>query len=257
VTVGLAGLLVLLLLGVAVFAFFTGTLTSFCVALAAGALTLAILLGVRRSALPRGFVATFLLVFLLVFGAADFITAIMPESFVSTARVKLTLNPAEAAQKPASRSGSGNYDPYLIQTEFEVMQSAEILGPVIKALDLDQEWSKRYGRGEPLKPAETMALLKSRMNLHPVRNASVVTIGVYAEEPDEAARIANEIAHVYKNHNDSGPLRVEIIDRAVPGLHPVRPNKPLNLAIGALLGLVLGTAAGAARIALRARKKRH
>jgi uncharacterized protein involved in exopolysaccharide biosynthesis len=36
----------------------------------------------------------------------------------------------------------------------------------------------------------------------------------------------------------------------------VRPNKPLNLAIGLLLGLVLGTVAGAAWVALRAGKPR-
>jgi uncharacterized protein involved in exopolysaccharide biosynthesis len=204
--------------------------------------------------LPGGFLATFLLVFLLVFGAADLITSIMPESFLSTARVKLTLNTAEAPQTPGSRAPSGAYDPHLLATECEVMQSEEILGSVIKALDLDRKWGKRYGRGEPLKPAETMALLKSRMDLRPVRNASVIAIGVYAEEPDEAARIANEIAQTYRNRNHA--FRVEIIDRAVPGLHPVRPNKPLNLAIGALLGLVLGAAAGAALVALRARKPR-
>jgi capsular polysaccharide biosynthesis protein len=254
VTVGLAGLLVLLLLAVAVLAFFTGTLPSFCVALAAGALTLAILLRIRRSTLPRGFVATFLLVFLLVFGAADFITSIMPESFVSTARVKLTPNTAEAPQTPGSRASSGAYDPHFLATECEVMQSEEILGPVIKALDLDREWSKRYGRVEPLKPAETMELLKGRMELRPMRNACIIAIKVYEERPEEAARIANEIAQTYKNRTQAS--RVEILDRALPALRPIRPNKPFNLAIGALLGLVLGTVAGAAVVALRARKTR-
>ena len=38
-----------------------------------------------------------------------------------------------------------------------------------------------------------------------------------------------------------------------PASRPIRPNKPLNLALGALLGLVLGTVAGAARVALQAR----
>ena len=136
------------------------------------------------------------------------------------------------------------------------MQSEEILGPVIKALDLDREWSKRYGRGEPLKPAETMTLLKGRVDVRPVRNASLIAINVYGEQPDEAARIANEIAQVYKNHNNLSAFRVEIVDRASPALRPIRPNTPVNLAIGALLGLVLGTGAGAARVALRARTTR-
>jgi serine/threonine protein kinase len=37
---------------------------------------------------------------------------------------------------------------------------------------------------------------------------------------------------------------VEIVDRAVPALHPARPNKPLNLALGAAGGGVLGLLAG-------------
>ena len=37
---------------------------------------------------------------------------------------------------------------------------------------------------------------------------------------------------------------------AVPGFRPVRPNKPLNIALGCLGGLVLGAAAGASRARL-------
>jgi capsular exopolysaccharide synthesis family protein len=33
---------------------------------------------------------------------------------------------------------------------------------------------------------------------------------------------------------------VDIVDRAVPGLAPVRPNKPLNIALGIIVGLVVG-----------------
>ena len=35
-------------------------------------------------------------------------------------------------------------------------------------------------------------------------------------------------------------MMVEIVDRAVPGLRPVRPNKPLNIALGIIIGLVVG-----------------
>jgi uncharacterized protein involved in exopolysaccharide biosynthesis len=39
-------------------------------------------------------------------------------------------------------------------------------------------------------------------------------------------------------------MSVEIVDRAVPALHPARPNKPLNLVLGAAGGGVLGLLAG-------------
>ncbi|HOW79559.1 MAG TPA: polysaccharide biosynthesis tyrosine autokinase, partial [Verrucomicrobiota bacterium] len=35
-------------------------------------------------------------------------------------------------------------------------------------------------------------------------------------------------------------LMVEVVDRAMPGLRPVRPNKPLNIALGIIIGLVVG-----------------
>ena len=254
-TVFLAGAVTILLLAVAAIASLTGKLIGYGLALAAGALALAILLRVRKSALPGGFLAAFLLVFLLVFGAAILVTSILPESFTSTARVKLTPNLADASQTPDLRSPSGTYDPYLIQTECEVMQSEEILGSVITALDLDQEWGRRYGGGAPFQTPETMALLKSRMALRPVRNTSLIAISVSGDRPEEAAQIANEIAQTYQNHNNSGSFQVEILDRALPSFRASRPNKPLNFAIGAMFGLVLGTAAGAARVALHARNK--
>ncbi len=255
-TVVFASLLIVLLLAFATVACAVGQLTGYGLASAAGALGLAVLLFARKSTVPQGFLAPFLLVFVLVFGAAVSITSLLPESYLSIVRLNITPNMAEAPLTPRSRSPVGSYDPYLVQTEFEVMQSEEILGPVIEKLDLDREWGKRYGNGKPLKPSETMALLRSRIDLRPIRNTSIIAIRVFGERPDEAALIANTIAEVYRDHSNPNRLQVEIIDRAVPGIRPVRPNKPLNLAIGILLGLVLGTMAGVAGVAFRARKVR-
>ena len=98
-TVFLAGFLIVLLLLVAASAGLTGTLTGFCVALAAAALALAILLRVRKSPLPHGFLADFLLVFLLVFGAAAFITTILPESTSRPTQPRLRRHPARAPHR--------------------------------------------------------------------------------------------------------------------------------------------------------------
>ena len=43
-------------------------------------------------------------------------------------------------------------------------------------------------------------MLKGRMDLRPVRNTSLIEIRVMSEKPDEAAKIANTIAEVYKKH---------------------------------------------------------
>ena len=89
------------------------------------------------------------------------------------------------------------YDPYFIQTEFEVIQSELVLGKVIEQLDLNREWGKKYAGGERLKTSESIALLKGRIDLRPVRNTSLIEIRVYDWKPEEAARIANAIAEAY------------------------------------------------------------
>ncbi len=219
----------------------------------------------QNLALSHGFLPCFVIVFLVVFGSSWLINFILPESFSSTARIKIErgqTNIRGMAEQPFTAS----YDPYLIQTEFEVIQSEVILDKVVQDLDLNKEWGKKFANGEMLKTMETLSLLKSRIDLRPVRNTSLIEIRVYSDRPDEAATIANKIAQAYTGHRNeqsvsgkpgSSSVHVEITDRAVPGLRPVRPNKPLNLAIGALAGLLLGTAAGAAVVRFSLRKKRH
>ena len=140
-----------------------------------------------------------LAVFLLVVITATLVTFILPESFSSTARIKIERDQSDIVDM-AGRGGMMPYDPYFIQTEFELIQSEAILGKVISDLDLNREWGKKYANGDPLKTSETMALLKSRMDLRPVRNTSLIEIRVFSEKPEEAAKIANAIAEAYRAH---------------------------------------------------------
>jgi capsular polysaccharide biosynthesis protein len=219
---------------------------------------------VKKWPSPRGFLGGFMTVFVLVFSASAVITVLLPDSFASTARLKITRRAAGASAAAQAPGVFGGYDPYFIQTELEVMQSAVILDKVIENLGLSQEWGKRYARGETLQPAETLGLLKRCLALHPVRDTTIIEICAFSQRPREAAKIANEITRVYKEYREeamesatsgSRPFEVVIIDNALPGLRPVRPNKPLNLAIGGLAGLLLGTAAGAGARGYESRKK--
>ena len=118
-----------------------------------------------------------LAVFLLVVITATLVTFILPESFSSTARIKIERDSAdiEGFTKP---NLVGMYDPYFIQTEFEVIQSELILRQVVESLDLNNVWGKKYAGGEKLKTSETIMLLKGRMDLRPVRNTSLIAISV-------------------------------------------------------------------------------
>jgi capsular exopolysaccharide synthesis family protein len=140
-----------------------------------------------------------LAVFLLVVITATLVTFILPESFSSSARIKIERDQSDIAGLQ-DRPGGSPYDPYFIQTEFEVIQSELILGRVIDELGLNKVWGAKYAGGEPLKTQETITILKSRMDLRPVRNTSLIEIRFYSEKPEEAALIANKIAQAYKEY---------------------------------------------------------
>src|SRR5580693_426911 len=74
-----------------------------------------------------------LAVFLLVVITATIVTFILPEAYSSRARIKVERDVTDVAGVDGQRGYSG-YDPYFIQTEFEVIQSEVILDSVIDRL---------------------------------------------------------------------------------------------------------------------------
>src|SRR5205823_9818908 len=125
---------------------------------------------------------------------ATLVTFILPESFASTARIKIERD-APDIQGFDQRNPAGQYDPYFIQTEFETIQSEKVLGKVVETLNLNKEWGKKFrGENEVLKTTETIQMLKDRLDLRPVRNTSFIEVKVYSDKPDEAADLANAIS---------------------------------------------------------------
>ena len=140
-----------------------------------------------------------LAVFLLVVITATLVTFILPESYSSFARIKVERDRSDIADL-SGQPMLGSYDPYFIQTEFEVIQSEVVLGKVVEALNLNEKWGKKYNGGQKFTTAETMALFKKQLDLRPVRNTSLIEIRVYSDNPDDAALYANEIAKTYQNY---------------------------------------------------------
>jgi Mg-chelatase subunit ChlD/uncharacterized protein involved in exopolysaccharide biosynthesis len=94
---------------------------------------------------------------------------------------------------------SSQYDPYFIQTEFEKIRSRKVLYRVIEKLNLNETWARKHASGEKLKTEETFQLLSKKIDVRPVKNSSLIEIKVTSNKPDEAARIANTIAEVYRD----------------------------------------------------------
>jgi capsular exopolysaccharide synthesis family protein len=141
--------------------------------------------------------AIIITVFLITAIIATAVTFILPESYSSTARIKVE-NDVMDIGSITGMPQNNSYDPYFIQTTFEIMQSQIVLSNVIAGMNLNVEWGKKYFNGETLKTSETMEILKQRMLLAPVKNTKLISITVYSDDKNEAAQLANAIAEAYR-----------------------------------------------------------
>lgn len=138
-------------------------------------------------------------VFLLVVITTTVVTYLLPETFMSSTRIKVE---KEAADVPLLGSivSSGPPDPFFLQTEFEVIQSKTNLYTVIDELDLNTRWSPEYLSQGTLKSQETFEILRNKIDVRQYRNTTMIEIRVYSRDKAEAAEIANKIAEVYRDN---------------------------------------------------------
>lgn len=163
--------------------------------------------------------AIIITVFLITFTIATVVTFILPEFYSSTARIKIepdTISDIQGVSGGAADSTYAPYDPYFIQTAFEIIQDQVVLSKVIAKLDLNTEWGKRYNDGVPLQTPITMKMLERRLALDPVRNTKLIEITVYDEDKNMAANIANAIVDSYRDYRSS--LRSEQTVRGIKAL---------------------------------------
>jgi capsular exopolysaccharide synthesis family protein len=144
--------------------------------------------------------AIIITVFLITAIVATAVTFLLPESYASTARIRIEPDTISDIRGVGDVMPYAAYDPYFIQTEFEIIQDRVVLGKVIESLNLNEVWGKKYFGGEMLKTPETMEFLKKRMSLMPVRNTKLIEITVYSEDKNDAARLANTIAETYRDY---------------------------------------------------------
>jgi serine/threonine-protein kinase len=204
-----------------------------------------------------------LILFAIVFGLAIVVTYLLPASYAATARVKLNrmVRQEQIQQIPPNLVVLPSaYDPYAIQTEFEVIRSERVLSRVAERLKLEEIWGKKYLSGEPLKTSGCVEMLRGRLMLAPVRNTTIFEITCFSDTATESAALANAVAESYRGFNqeqlsqyetnvsasktipvlEPKMFQVQIVDLAAPPRHPFKPNRPLNIFLGFMGGLMLG-----------------
>lgn len=118
-----------------------------------------------------------------------------PPQYAATARIKI-----EHDSELPDSAGNHPYDPYFIQTEFEIMQSQLVLSNVVAGLNLNEVWGKKYSHGTPLKYAECYVIVKNHLRFTLERNTMLIDITYCSDDPKEAADVANAVGAGYKEY---------------------------------------------------------
>ena len=114
----------------------------------------------------------------------------------------------------------------LAVTYGEIIKSRAVLESVISNLKLDSEYED----------------LVEKITVSPVKDTQIISISVQDTNPKKARDIANEIPKVFEKEvkritkaND-----IQVIDKAILPQGAIKPNKMMNVAIAAVLGMMIG-----------------
>ncbi len=133
-------------------------------------------------------------VFVLVVLVASVVTYFQPKIYMSATRIQVEQERPSVAVFTQQQMPS--YDPYFLQTQYEIIQSQKILYPVIQRLELQ----KRYAEGGQPLPLETaIKRLKANLGVRRYRDTSLIEISVLDKDPAQAAEIANTIAEIFES----------------------------------------------------------
>lgn len=112
------------------------------------------------------------------------------------------------------RQATSQFNPFFLKTEFEVIQSRNILSTVLDKLNLQQVWSQKNENKGALIPRNIcMTILENSVQVSQYRDTSLIEIKVFRDDANEAQRIANEIADVYRDYRQStkrGEIRASV-----------------------------------------------
>lgn len=127
------------------------------------------------------------------------VTLTMPRIYEAEARIMVREDTTDV--DVFERQMPSGYNPFFLRTQFEVIQSRPILYQVIQNLNLQEAWGKQlHEEGTPISREEALMILQQSVTVEQYRDTSLIAIRARREDPQEAARIANEVAHVYREY---------------------------------------------------------
>jgi len=132
-------------------------------------------------------------VFLIVILVAATVTFFQPKIYTAASRIKVEQE--RLTVEVFQQQGYAGYDPYFLQTQYEIIQSQKVLYPVIERYELRKRWA--YG-GDPLPLEMTFRMLRRAMSVQRFRDTSLIEIRVFDQDPQLAADLSNCIADTFE-----------------------------------------------------------
>ena len=137
-----------------------------------------------------------LLTFLLVVISTAVVTYLLPKKYSAhtTLELKMPTDESSAFDANGERKAPGS-DPRYLQTQFEIIQSSDVLYPVVDKQGLSQKWAVD---GQPMSRENCFYKLRSMMNLKEVHGTELLEVSVKSTSPEEARDLVNAIADNYE-----------------------------------------------------------
>jgi succinoglycan biosynthesis transport protein ExoP len=169
-------------------------------------------------------------VMLVAVAGAGLVTALSPKVYEVTTR--LFVSTSGSSDSTALLSGS-SFTQQRVKSYADVITTPNVLDPVIKSLGLDTTAAKLGGQITATVPLDTVLIEVTVQNSNPKVAAEVA--GALGKQ---FITTVAELENVSKGQ--PSPVKVTVVSAPTVPVTPVRPRRTLNLALGGVLGLLLG-----------------
>lgn len=130
---------------------------------------------------------------------------VLKKQYTATAQIQIRSRGIVDISGLGNNRTDGVFDPTAFQAEFTIMQSPDVLMPIITDLGLDKIWAKRlYKSGLDALPAQdALTYMNSILKVDYTHGTNIINITVTSDVPKECADVANAIADRYQAMRDN------------------------------------------------------
>jgi len=144
-------------------------------------------------------------IFILTVASGYYVTnEVLQKVYTATAQIEIFPRGFVSLPSLNNARTEPGFDPIYFQAEFTVMNSSEVLMPIITDLQLDKIWAKRLAKTslDALPPQDALRYLNAILKLDFQRGTNIINITVSSEVPKECSDVANAVADRYKTKRE-------------------------------------------------------